>query len=111
MKITDKIGILFSAILMLVMISVTISTCASNQRYSDNTVPSPGDMNWPEHNWMYRHPWAETFNKVGDDEDYNFEDYSPASAVYFDKHKRTGLCFAFYGRSFIQAPSWACNKK
>ena len=89
-----------------------LSSCSSSQELmSDSRRPTPGDTDWPEYDWMHRHPWAETFNKVGDDEDYNFENYNPAAAVFFDRNKETGLCFAFYGRSFIQVPSWACNKK
>ena len=60
-----------------------------------------------DYDWMHRMDWY-TGNVLGQaNED---EDYSPASAIFYDKNKETGLCYAFYGRSFHQAPSWACKK-
>lgn len=60
---------------------------------------------------MDRQLWYEHLqgarNKVEEDE----FDYAPASAVFYDKNEQTGLCYAFWGNSFHQAPSWACDKK
>ena len=111
MWLETKIRILFVIFSILIIgIIVNVNSCSSSQELmSDNRRPTPGDMDWPTYDWQYnqhwtQHQWGNALGKVDDD------DYKPASAVFFDRHEETGLCFAFYGRSFIKAPDWACKK-
>lgn len=112
MWLETKIRICFVIVSTLIIGSIVIAnSCASSQDFAgDSRRPSPGDMDWPTYDWMYQQKWHNTFSKVDEDKVYD-DDYKPASAVFFDRHKETGICFAFYGRSFVKAPSWACDKK
>lgn len=109
----------FSLIIMvglMALLSIMLVQSCTSMQPADKDISS---MTYPEYEWQHMRGWHPVWSKVKEKGvatansgiDDMYKDYNPASAVFFDKHEETGMCFAFWGRSFIQAPRWACDKK